>query len=111
MTIYQELGQRIKTIRVKQGLTQEELSYSADISTHFLSKIESGKEKASLETVNKLAKALKTPVATLFSTKDFSSNSDLTDRKIVAVLRSLTPKKQKLALDIFRELASRLRSL
>ena len=109
MTIYIELGKKIKILRVKHNLTQEELSSCADISTHFLSKIENGIEKSSLETVYKIARALKIPTADLFSAQVPTTTTDLSDNKIAAIIKTLDPKKKKLALEIFKDIVIKLR--
>jgi transcriptional regulator with XRE-family HTH domain len=61
MDIYVEIGKKLKEIRERLDLTQQKVADTADISPHFLSRLESGKEKASLETLVKLSQALNTP--------------------------------------------------
>lgn len=66
--IYALLGDRIREERKRAGLTIEKLAEVAGISTSFLAYIETKGRKASLETVEKLAKALRLPIADLFKT-------------------------------------------
>lgn len=56
------LGTNIANERIKQGLTQEYLAEKAEISTVFISHIETAKRKPSLETVVKIASILGTSV-------------------------------------------------
>lgn len=52
------IGQRIKSERLKKSLKQYELAEKAGISNTYLSDIEVGRSTVSLKTLNKLAKAL-----------------------------------------------------
>lgn len=58
----EQIGLRIKLERTKQNLTQEQLAEMADISSSYLSAIESGKQSISLDYTNRIAEALKIPV-------------------------------------------------
>lgn len=64
--IYQLLGENIRKQRKKYKLTQEKLAEIANISTNFLGQIERGTKKASLETIQKIASALRIPVPDVF---------------------------------------------
>lgn len=61
-----EVGKKIKELRRKQGITQENLASLADIDYKYLQKIE-GKSPPNLkiETLEKLAKALNIPLSKL----------------------------------------------
>tara|TARA_B100000963_G_scaffold359659_1_gene387633 strand:- start:1826 stop:2038 length:213 start_codon:yes stop_codon:yes gene_type:complete len=51
-------GEKIKEERIKKKLSQERLALLADIDRTYMSDIEKGSRKVSLEIVYKLAKAL-----------------------------------------------------
>jgi transcriptional regulator with XRE-family HTH domain len=51
-------GDRIRAIREKRGLTQDQLAEKAKISTGFLSDVETGKRNVSSENLLKIANAL-----------------------------------------------------
>lgn len=55
---YEDLGQRVRSIRRQQGLTQEELAEQVGISASFLGHIERGTRVASLETLVALCNTL-----------------------------------------------------
>lgn len=55
---YEAIGLRIKKARKKANMTQEELSNKVDLSVHFISNIENGSRKMSLETLISIANAL-----------------------------------------------------
>lgn len=57
---YIDLGRRVKDLRKKQHMTQEELAERLDISASFLGHIERGTRIASLETLVKVCIALDT---------------------------------------------------
>ena len=67
-SIYDIVGDRVREERKKAGLTIEKLAELARISSGFLAYIETKGRKASLETIQKLAAALRIPVAELFKT-------------------------------------------
>ena len=52
---YQMVGQKIKRLRAKAGLTQEQMSEKCNISTSYLGHIERGSRKLSLETAMKIS--------------------------------------------------------
>ena len=56
---YKDLGNRVRTVRRQQSLTQEQLAEKVGISASFLGHIERGTRKASLDTLVKLCNALK----------------------------------------------------
>lgn len=60
------LGQTIKTLRDKRGLTQEDLAGKASINVSYLAKIENGYVNTTVRYLIKLARGLKVPVRELF---------------------------------------------
>ena len=57
---YKDLGRRIRTLRQKQHMTQEQLAEKIDMSASFLGHIERGSRVASLETLVKICNVLDT---------------------------------------------------
>ncbi|WP_250228516.1 helix-turn-helix domain-containing protein [Anaeropeptidivorans aminofermentans] len=55
---YRAIGQRIRSIRLKGGLTQEKLAELTELSNQHISNIETGSTKLSLQTLVKIANAL-----------------------------------------------------
>jgi transcriptional regulator with XRE-family HTH domain len=62
---YVEIGQRIRSCRLRTKTSQEKLAELAGISTSFLGGIERGEEILSLETLFRIANALRQPVSRL----------------------------------------------
>lgn len=52
------VGQRVRSIRLKRGFTQEMLAEAAELSAPYVSHIERGAKKASLESLVRIAAAL-----------------------------------------------------
>ncbi len=67
MDLKQMIGARIKDIRNKQGITQEQLSERVGINTKYLSSIERGKENPTLNTLLKLTQSLDVNLDEMFS--------------------------------------------
>lgn len=55
---YKAIGYRIREVRKKRGLTQEQASEICDITPSFYGNIERGDKKMSVETLAKIAKGL-----------------------------------------------------
>lgn len=58
-TIYKKLGEKVRKVRKKQGLTQEKLAELARIDPKSIIEIEGGKRNPTLKTIRKIATALK----------------------------------------------------
>jgi transcriptional regulator with XRE-family HTH domain len=61
------LGETIRAKRKKAGFSQEKLAERADLSTVFISRVERGKESPSVDSLVKIAKALRTHAHDLVS--------------------------------------------
>lgn len=59
------LGDTIRAKRMKAEFSQEKLAEKADLSTVFISRVERGKESPSMDSLVKIAKALKMQVRDL----------------------------------------------
>lgn len=74
------VGERIKQLRKQNNLTLRELSQKADISVSFLSDIENGRSKPSLEKLKYISEALGTTISYLLGeTSNLGSFSDIRD--------------------------------
>lgn len=69
MGIKQELGLKIKRMRINRGLTQEQLAEIVDVSQRTMSGIEIGENFVTAETLDKIIIALNTTPEELFSTE------------------------------------------
>ena len=64
------LGERLKDIRLKAGLTLRELARQANVSPSFISQIENGKSQPSVATLYSFSQLLNVSVDELFESKD-----------------------------------------
>ena len=59
---YYEIGKRIKSKRLFLGYTQEQLADLSNINTSYMSNIENGHKKMSIEVLVRISKALETSI-------------------------------------------------
>jgi transcriptional regulator with XRE-family HTH domain len=60
------LGEAIRNHRKKIGLSQEKLAEKADLSTVFISEVETAKKTISVDALMRIAKALRVGIRDLF---------------------------------------------
>ena len=59
------LGETIRAERIKAGLSQEQLAEKADLARNYIGNIERAEYKVTVETLARIAKALKSSVSDL----------------------------------------------
>ena len=64
-------GKRLRDIRRRMDMTQDNLAERSDMSIQYISDIERGKRNLSLASIETLAKALNMSVSDLFALEDF----------------------------------------
>ena len=64
--LFSKIGARVIALRKELGISQEGLAERANTSPVYLSRIESGKQKPSVQTLNRLAKAMDIPLYAFF---------------------------------------------
>lgn len=85
-----QLGNIIKKCRKLRGLTQSQVSVTADISESYLSLIEKNKREPSLTALEAIADALQIPVSILiFLSSEKNDISELTVSQIEALTSSI----------------------
>jgi len=101
--VYQFLGVQIKRARKKLSLTQEALSFKADISQNFVGQIERGMKKASLVTIDKIAGALGLSLGELLKDEAAEPQKyDSQDEKVLYYLRERSPKEKDAVADFLK---------
>ncbi len=96
-----EIGEKIKSLRLKLGLTQEELAERSDLTKGFISQLERDLTSPSVDSLNDLLNALGTDMGTFFKDKkavkevfteeDYQSSED---SNINSSITWLVPKSQ-----------------
>lgn len=56
--ITEKVGNRIKTLRMQQNISQEKLALKADLDRTYIAGVESGKRNLSLKSLDKIISAL-----------------------------------------------------
>ena len=77
MNIKKEIGEKIKRLRKRRGLTQESLAEMIDISSRNLSNIELGVSFPKPETLEKILISLNSTTQELFTNNHIKTNEDL----------------------------------
>jgi transcriptional regulator with XRE-family HTH domain len=98
-TFYKDIGQKVKSLRERRGLTQERLAELAELSPTYISHIERGSKNVSLNALMRLADALEVPVERLLC------DSCPTDRnaflpEVQALLADCSPHERCILLEI-----------
>lgn len=95
------LGRRVRDLRARVDLTQEQLAESAGITWHYVSAIERGKKAATLETLAALAGALDVTLSELLLDVDRPMARDA--RRLTQALAGQPPEVQRTILKIVEE--------
>jgi len=64
--LHQKFGQKIKELRKKRGLTQEDLAFAIGVDRSYMGFIERGERNPTLDKIGKIARALKVSLPELF---------------------------------------------
>lgn len=67
LNLRKQFGDKVREMRKKLGLSQEELGFKANIHRTYIGAIERGEQNVSLDNIGKLAKTLKIKLAELFN--------------------------------------------
>ena len=102
--VAKNLGSRIRTYRLKKGISQEELAFKSSLSTTYLGQIERAEKSPTVETLDKVANALDVSIYDLFlfDEKIEDDNNNATLNKITAQLSSMSQDEQTELLKIIK---------
>ncbi len=64
--IKEKVGKRIKELRQKQGLSQEDFAFKCDLDRTYITSLERGKRNISLENLEKIANAFNMSLSEFF---------------------------------------------
>lgn len=73
------LAFNVRTVRVRRGLSQEQLGFAANLDRTFVSQVERARINVSIDNIERLALALNVPPRELFCHPDDVINSPLQD--------------------------------
>ena len=108
--LYILIGKRIKEVRIKLDLTQEELADKAELHPSYIGQVERGSKKVSIQTLDKITRALNIPLKSIY---DFSENPCMTEKDLLVaelfgILKNKNIKDRKFLIDIMRRISKRL---
>ena len=66
-----KIGQRIKELREKKGMSQKDLAYTADLDRSYIASIENGQRNVSIVNIDKIATALDVTLKGFFNDDRF----------------------------------------
>lgn len=73
MDVKIKVGTRLRELRIKNNLTQQQLSMVADIDRTYISDVENGRRNISIETLETLIKGLNVSLAQFFNKDGFKN--------------------------------------
>jgi transcriptional regulator with XRE-family HTH domain len=98
---YSLLGQRIRCARKRKSYTQEQLAESLSVSIVYISQIENGKTKLSLEMLVSIAILLDVEPGWLLTGTILNLNEAI-PHEVSTILQNSTPKKLRLITDFLK---------
>ena len=98
---YKLIGERIKRIRKSNGVTQEVLAEHLDVSIGYVSQVERGITKISLDLLAAISTVLGCDIAYLVSESAINSNEYM-ESEIISEIKKLDQKKKKYILSVIR---------
>ena len=104
MIDYKLIGNRIKTLRVQRGLTQDQLAEMVDITTIYLSRIENGHAKPTLDIYALICNKLQCDLGYIFCAASTESPNYQCD-KVLELFQSCAPDVKPIALNLLEQLA------
>lgn len=104
MIDYKLIGERIKKQRKLSGLTQETVAEKVEITTVYLSKIENGHVKPTLDMLEKICQLLELDLSELFCEVSPSAQGYQNER-IVRLFQSCSPEVKPIVLNLIEQLA------
>lgn len=96
---YKLIGEKIKSERKRAGLTQEQLSEKLDVTVGYISQLERGITRISLDTLAKIATILECDVSSFLVNTAINHSNYLSD-EINERIKSLTPRQKKLLINV-----------
>ena len=73
MNINEKIGLRISNLRIQKDLSQKALAFDADVNRTYLSRVEKGERKISVEVLERIIKALNISFMDFFDHQNFKN--------------------------------------
>ncbi len=103
MDILVSIGKRIKVVREKKEITQEELEVKTGINAKYISAVERGQKNVTIKTLDKIAKGLEVELYQLFLFSDDFEPEKTVKKALESLLKEADLKTLNLCLDFVRK--------
>jgi transcriptional regulator with XRE-family HTH domain len=104
MDIKRAVGKRIKTVRQRNGLTQDQLADQMRLSSKYISGIERGVENPTMDILIRVAKVLGIEPYNLFLFGETEDSEKVLRKGIKKMLREADREKLQLYFDVMRKI-------
>lgn len=104
MDFKRAVGKRIKTLRHRNGLTQDRLAEQVELSPKYISGIERGVENPTMDIVLRLAKTLKVEPYDLFLFGESEENEKVLRKGVEKMVREADRRKLQLYFNVMRNI-------
>lgn len=98
------IGERIRIYRNKAGFSQEELAEKAGLHSTYIGQLERGEKNATLESIEKVSRALKLPLEVLMEKIVLSDTRNEVPAKFYDLVNSLQVSEQKFLYDLLERI-------
>lgn len=98
------IGTRLRDLRKKKGLSQEELGWKAKLHYTYIGAIERGEKNCSVATLGKIARGLGMSVNEIFNVPMGVENPDKLRASVIKEIEKSDPKILKAVLNLIKEL-------
>lgn len=107
-SVKKELGLRIRTLRKRNGLTQEEMAEKCDLHWTYIGGLERGERNPTLTTMQRVAAGLNVGLHQLIDARSFpkgKSEEESKEARLLRLIRKKGPENVDLATKVIREVA------
>lgn len=104
---YKKVGLKIKEVRLRKNLSQENLAEKCDLSSAYISYVEQGKKKLSLKSIISIANSLGVTVDLLLG--DEAKNNNYLDSTLNNLVRDCNIQEKQIIYDIANTTKNSLR--
>jgi len=99
------LGKRIRAVREKSGLTQEQSEEKTGVNTKYISAIERGQKNVTVKTLEKIARGLNVELYELFLLSEEIGSDKAVKQAIESLVKEADVKTLRLCLDFLRKVS------
>jgi len=97
------IGDRLRAYRTRTGLSQEEVAEKAGVHPTYVGQLERGEKNATLESVEKVARALNLPFEVLFEAIIEGDADNAVARECYELITTRPAKEQQAILDMIKK--------